>query len=462
MPDKFSYNIPNDILSLYNIFSSHGFELKLVGGAVRDLLRNRCVSDFDLATSASPEQMLALFRDNKNYFLIPTGLAHGTITVVYEKKHYEITSYRIDGNYSDKRRPDTVSFTTSLEKDLSRRDFTVNAIAVDPMTKEIFDPFHGRNDISNKIIKTVGCPSERFSEDALRMLRACRFASVLGYTIDPETFLAMTKLSHYIQQVSQERIRDEIIKILSGPKPSVGIELMKTCGLLGFILPELEEGIDVSQNEFHKFDVYTHNLETCNHMKSKLYTSRLAALLHDIGKPRAKKFAVKIGNGNVFYNHEIIGAKMTKQIMHRLKFSNEDINFTVLLVEMHMFYYTNEWSNGAVRRFLQKFDGNLFFLQELFLLRQADRLGSGTKKNYPHILSEFRTRINDIMSVDAALKVKDLKINGNTIMNKFSLTPGPVIGKILNHLLELVLDSPELNSEEKLLIKADEYIKHSL
>ena len=459
MQKLFDHHIPQDIINISNTLSSHNYELRLVGGAVRDSLRGEQVSDFDLATSATPEQIQKIFQQDKNYLLIPTGLAHGTLTLVIDKKHYEITSYRIDGSYSDNRHPDQVSFTNSLEEDLSRRDFTINAIAVDPLTREIIDPFNGQEDIQKKIIRTVGEPTHRFGEDALRMLRACRFATKLEYHIDTPTLNAIKELAPNIKDVSQERIRDEIMKMLTSKKPSIGFDLLHELTLLPIILPELEEGYGIDQNEFHKYDVYRHNVETCNHMSIDDMIGRLAALLHDIGKPRAKKFALKIGNGNVFYNHEIIGAKMTKNLMKRLKFSNEEISKCVLLVELHMFYYTSDWNDGAIRRFLKRFDGDIDFLNLLFRLREADRSGSGTKKNSPYILHEFRKRIDNILKDDAALKVSDLNINGTQLMELFKLKPSPIIGQILNYLLELVLDDPKINNYDSLKSEASSFIK---
>ncbi|MGL4389129.1 MAG: CCA tRNA nucleotidyltransferase, partial [Brevinema sp.] len=458
----FKQAIPEDIFFISDIFSKRQFELRLVGGAVRDSLRGDDVSDFDLATSASPSQMIELFKSYPQCHLIPTGLAHGTLTLVLNKKHYEITTYRIDGGYSNNRHPDQVLFTNSLEQDLSRRDFTINAIAVDPISKEIIDPFNGQQDIAQKIITTVGDPEERFQEDALRMLRACRFAAKLEYTITKKTFSAIKKHASMIQNISKERLRDELLKILASNKPSIGIELIRSSGLLKYIIPELEEGFGMDQNEFHKFDVYWHNLKTCDAFNDHNDSiSRLAALLHDIGKPRAKKFALKIGNGNVFYNHEIIGAKMTKNIMRRLKFSNQEIDTAVLLVELHMFYYTTDWADGAIRRFLRRFDGDMIFLAKLFKLREADRLGSGTKKQSPSILREFKSRIDKILEFDAALKVKDLDINGDILITRFNLSPSPIIGEILNYLLELVLDNPEINTKDQLLKEVELYISNN-
>ncbi len=459
MLSYFDHNIPDDVMTIYNILSSNNHELHLVGGAVRDSLRGNKVEDFDLATSASPEQIKDIFQNIKEYHLIPTGIDHGTWTILINQKPYELTTYRIDGEYSDSRHPDSVSFTNSLVEDLSRRDFTINAIAVNPKTREIIDPFNGQDDLNKKIIRTVGESELRFTEDALRMIRACRFASKLQYSIEENTYQSIKTLSKNIQSISQERIRDELMKTLSSKKPSIGIELLHDTGLLQYILPELEEGYGVDQNEFHKYDVYTHNLLTCDHMVIDDPIGRLAALLHDIGKPRAKNFALKIGNGNVFYNHEIVGAKMTKNIMKRLKFSNEDIAKCTLLVELHMFYYTSEWHDGAIRRFLRRFDGDIDFLNLLFKLREADRNGSGTRKNAPHILKEFRKRIDKILEEDAAFKVSDLNINGTDIMNEFNIQPSPIIGQILNYLLELVLDDPSINEYASLKQKATSFLQ---
>ncbi|MGL5956931.1 MAG: CCA tRNA nucleotidyltransferase [Brevinema sp.] len=462
MLNYFDNDIPKDIIHIYNILSELNHELHLVGGAIRDSLRDEQAVDFDLATSASPQQIEQIFQSHKEYRLIPTGIEHGTWTLLKNYKHYEITSYRIDGLYSNNRCPDQVSFTDSLIEDLSRRDFTVNALAVNPHTREIIDPFNGQQDIQQKIIRAVGNPEQRFAEDALRMLRACRFASKLEYTIEPATYEGIQKLVPNIQLISQERIREELLKILSSRNPAIGIDLMLDLGLLDYILPELKEGYGIDQNQFHKYDVYRHNVMTCIHMPADDLIGRLAALLHDIGKPRAKNFALKIGNGNVFYNHEIIGAKMTKHLMRRLKFSNEDIAKCVLLVELHMFYYTSDWTDGAIRRFLKRFDGNIDFLNLLFQLRKADRMGSGIKKSSPHIFQEFQRRIHHILEKDAALKVSDLQINGTQIMETLNLTPSPLIGQILNYLLELVLDEPELNTYDILKAKASLFLEEQL
>lgn len=452
----FPQHIPNDILYITGILNKKGFELYLVGGAVRNALMGFPSDDYDLATSAKPEEITALFQGKA--LVIPTGIKHGTVTLVIGGVHYEITSYRIDGVYSDARHPDTVSFTSSLTEDLARRDFTINAMAAHPVTKEIIDPFYGISDLSSKIIRTVGYPIERFHEDALRMLRACRFSAVLNFEIEEKTFEAISLLSSNIQAVSAERIREELMKMLKAPLPSKGLDAMRQTGLLEYILPELLEGYKIDQNEYHKYDVYTHNLKTCDFLTTGYPLTRWAALLHDIGKPRSKDYALKVGNGNVFYNHEAIGAKMSDRIMKRLKFSNEDRAWACLLVELHMFYYTSDWTDGAVRRFLRRFDGDKNFLNELFLLREADRKGSGTKKQAPKIFYEFRSRIDKVLAEDAALKVTDLNINGNIIMETFHIKPSPFVGTILHYLLELVLDEPSLNEEAVLLEKAALFI----
>lgn len=448
--------VPDDILFIADTLEQAGHSLYIVGGAVRDAVMGLRGGDYDCATSASPRDVERLFKGKAA--VVPTGVQHGTVTLVLNGAHYELTTYRVDGAYTDLRRPDSVQFTSSLGEDLSRRDFTVNAMAAHPITKEISDPFHGKEDISNKLIRTVGDPVQRFSEDALRMLRACRFAAALGFEIEEKTFGALKALAPNISAVSAERIRDELMKMMKAPHPSAGFDYMQKSGLLPLILPELAEGIGVEQNEFHRYDVYTHNLKTCEALKKGLPLTRWAGLLHDIGKPRSKAFALKIGNGNVFYNHEVIGAKMCQKLMRRLKFSNQETETACLLVELHMFFYTSEWTDGAVRRFLRRFDGDMSFLEQLFYLREADRIGSGTKKQAPYIFKEFRARIKKVMDEDAALKVSDLRINGHSLMSAFGISPSPLIGQILHHLLDLVLDDPSINQPERLLEEARNYI----
>lgn len=457
----FQTGIPADLLFIHETLSTAGFEAYLVGGAVRDLLLHpeamSDIQDYDFATNADPQSVQRIFRQ-KGCHTIPTGIRHGTITLVLHESHYEITTYRIDGDYSDSRHPDQVLFSQSLLEDLSRRDFTVNAMAYDLAQGLLIDPFGGLQDLESAIIRTVGEPLDRFREDGLRPVRACRFAAVLEFSIFPQTLEAIPQTLEAVRSVSMERIHDEMFKLMAAPRPSVGFEYMRQSGILEIFLPELLEGYQIPQNEFHKYDIYYHNLYACDAAPPDQPLIRFAALFHDIGKARAKEYALRIGNGNVFYNHEVIGEKMSYKIMKRLKFSNQHLEYVKLLVKMHMFYYTEDWTDGAVRRFLRKIDGNMDILNDLFRLRRADRKGSGMRDGEADILKVFRERIGYIMEQDAALKVTDLEINGSDLMQSLQLHPGPIIGRILNYLLELVLDQPELNNKEKLLELSRDYV----
>lgn len=469
--ELFQGSIPIDILYIFQKLKSNGYEVFLVGGAVRDIIlageyskANLADSDFDFTTNAKPDEIISIFKERgkSKVFTIPTGLNHGTVTVVIEKNdnfsRYEVTTYRIDGTYEDGRHPSNIKFSNSLEEDLSRRDFTINALAYDAIEKRLYDPFNGIKDMKKGLIKTVGDPLERFREDGLRPLRACRFAAQLEFKIENNTVEAIPLTLDIAAKVSLERVNDEIIKLIKTKKPSTGLEYMRQSGLLNLFIPELLEGYNIDQNEFHKHDVYYHNLYTCDAVTSDKPLIRLAGLLHDIGKPRAKNFALTNGNGNVFYNHEIIGERITQRVLKRLKFSNSDLNYVIKLVKMHMFYYTKEWSDGAVRRFLRKIDGNKSFLEDLFELRRADRIGSGLKLGDADILQKFRQRINAIIDADNALKVTDLDVNGHDIMERFNLKPSRIIGDMLEFMLQKVLDNPGLNKKEELFLIGTEFL----
>ena len=462
----FTQGTPEPVRSICQTMKNAGFQIYIVGGAIRNLIHNRLYNnneqvdtDFDFATDATPEQVMNLFAKQR-VVTIPTGLKHGTVSIVIDHQNYEITTFRVDSDYADGRHPDKVSFTPSLLEDLKRRDFTINAIAYDIFTEELFDPFNGIDDIRAKTIRAVGNPLTRFLEDGLRPIRACRFAAALDYAIDPPTFAAISEAIHIVKMVSPERVHDELMKLMKTPVPSVGLDYLRHSGILALFLPELIEGVETTQNEFHKYDVYYHNVYTCNAVPRNKPLLRFAALFHDLGKPRAKEYAIRNGNGNVFYNHEVISAKMTEKILKRLKFSNQSLQYIVLMVQMHMFYYTEEWTDGAVRRFLRKIDGNLELLGDLFLLRKADRIGSGMRTGDAEILDRFYERIQRILEADNALKVTDLDIDGNIVMQAYGIKPGPMIGKILNAMLDKVLDNPELNTREQLIRIGLEYIQN--
>jgi len=479
MMKKFKINlfqeIPSSVRWIIETVEEAGFEIYMVGGSVRDMIiaggyENSSKNfDFDFATSAPPQEVIRIFAqaknpDGKEHFTVPTGIKHGTITLILREpvESYEITTYRIDEEYQDGRHPASVIFVRSLEEDLARRDFTINAMAYHPLRHELIDPFEGMFDIEKQQIRCVGDPLVRFLEDGLRPMRACRLSAKLKFAIEEQTFAAIPQSMESIRKVAMERFHDEIMKLLQTEKPSIGIEAMRKCGLLEYLIPELLEGYGVEQNEFHRYDVYYHNLYACDYVPPHKPWVRFAALMHDIAKPRAKKFAQHSGQGNVFYNHEVMGERITRRILKRLKASNQEIEWICKLVRLHMFYYTNEWTDGAVRRFLRRFDGDTAFLEDLFLLREADRLASGTKQRTADILEDFKKHIQRVLEQENALKVTDLDINGYDLMQTFQLTPSPLIGKILNYLLEVVLEHPEYNEKSKLIELTRDYLDGKL
>lgn len=467
--------IPLSIRWIIETVEKAGYEISMVGGAVRDMLlaggyeKSKKDFDFDFATSATPQEIMRLFShtrhpENKEHFIVPTGIKHGTVTLIIREpvESFEITTYRIDEEYKDGRRPESVIFVRSLHEDLARRDFTINAMAYHPLKGELIDPFGGEEDIRRRLIRCVGDPLVRFLEDGLRPMRACRLSAKLQFEIEEATFSAIPKSMESIKKVAMERFHDEFMKLLKTEKPSIGIEAMRKSGLLEYLMPELLEGIGVDQNEFHRYDVYYHNLYACDFVPPHKPLVRFAALLHDIAKPRAKKFAEQGGHGNVFYNHEVMGERIARRILKRLKASNQEIEWVCKLVRLHMFYYTHEWTDGAVRRFLRRFDGDTAFLEDLFILREADRLASGTKQRTADILEDFKKHIQRVLEQDSALKVTDLDINGYDIMQNFDLKPSPLIGQILNYLLEVVLEHPDYNQKNKLLELTKDYLEGKL
>jgi len=454
------------IFEIAKMLKDKGFQCYVVGGIVRDLLLYKSINDdaeWDITTDAKPEEIVEIF-SKKRIKVIPTGIKHGTVTVIYKGKMYEITTFRIDKDYKDGRHPSEVIFTSSIEEDLSRRDFTINAMAIDIIDEKFIDPFGGMSDLEKNIIRAVGNPEVRFYEDGLRLMRACRFAAKLDFTIEEKTLEAIKKNKENLKRVSIERIRDELIKMLIAKRTSVGIEYMRISGLLDIVLPELSNCYGVSQNIYHKYDVYTHSLITSDAVskilgdvndKKRIYRLKLAGLLHDIAKPITKNEVIDNGvDHSTFYNHEVIGASITKRIMRRLRFSNDDIEYVTRLVRHHMFYYTEEWTDSAVRRFMRNV--GLDLLDDLFVLREADRIGSGKRQPGSVSISKLKARIQKIIEEENAISLKDLKINGYDIMNELGIKPGPTIGKILNSLLQIVIDDPSQNEKEKLLSLAKE------
>ena len=426
-----------DLLGLIKTIKRAGFKCYIVGGGVRDLLLGLEPKVWDLTTDATPAQVTKRFKK-----VVPTGIKYGTVTVIINKIPYEITTFRSDERYIDGRHPSKVTFSKDLHKDLSRRDFTINAIAYDPTTKELVDIFGGQKDLKAKIIRAVGNPVERFKEDGLRPIRACRFAAKLGFKIEDKTLKAIPKCLSVAKKVSPERIHDELMRMLEADKPSIGIDLMRRSGLLHIYIPELLKGMGVKQPKpFHKDDVYWHNLYTCDEAPKDNPILRLAALLHDIAKPQCK---VK----QTFYDHENKGANTAAKIMKRLKFSNEHIKYAVNLIKNHMFNYSKEWSDSAVRRFIIRV--GLDHLDDLFTIRIADIKAMGRKVEPGHP-KDLRKQIKTILRKQNALHLKDLAINGNDVMRLLGIAPSQKVGEVLNKLLDKVLDNPKLNTKPKLI-----------
>ena len=464
--------IPVYVLEAIAKLKNAGFEAYIVGGCVRDFLMEKTPKDWDITTNAKPEEMLLIFPQGKyentyGTVLVPIrdeikdGQDKGNLVDVLE-----ITTYRSEQGYSDSRHPDEIVFETEIDKDLERRDFTINALALTPEEDKpltelnrrylkinntsflLVDLFGGEKDINKKVLRAVGEPPLRFKEDALRMMRAVRFISQLGFELEPKTERAITKLAGSIKFVSKERIRDELIKILSSDRPSEGIRLLHKCKLLQYILPELEEGLGVAQSRHHIYQVYEHNLLTLKNCPSPKWQVRLAALLHDVGKPKTRKIINEIAT---FYNHEYVGAKMAKRIMDRLKFSNEDSETVVNLVKNHMFYYqVGEVTATSVRRLIVKVGRDN--LQDLIHLRMADRVGSGTPKALPYKLQHLQYMMEKVQN--DPISVKMLKVNGDDLLRDLQMTPSPKMGALLDVLLSEVLEDPERNTRDYLLARA--------
>ncbi|MCP6718561.1 MAG: HD domain-containing protein [Patescibacteria group bacterium] len=440
-------DIPKQVKFVIEKLEKNGFEAHIVGGCVRDFLRDVKPKDWDIATNAKPEQIQDIFPDSfyKNKFFTVTVKAKSKEP---ELKEIEITTYRLEAKYTDKRHPDEIKFAKTIEQDLARRDFTVNAIAlrIKSSKNEIIDPFNGKKDLKNKIIKAVGEPEQRFSEDALRMMRAVRFSTTLGqgWKIEKNTAKAIENNSSWLQAISKERIKDELMKIIMSEQATDGIELLRELKLLKYIIPEIEEGYKVAQNKHHTFDCYEHYIRSLDYAAKQNFNRhvRLASLLHDIGKPRVKEGK---GKDATFYNHEIVGAKMTLQILNRLKFSKKDIEKIAKLVRYHLFYYTpEEVGESSVRRLVRQVGPEN--MEELLQVRMADRIGSGVPKAEPYKLRHLKYIVEKV--AQDPISVKMLKITGNDVIKLLKIKPGPKIGQILDILLGYVLENPKKNKKE--------------
>jgi len=478
-----AYEIPKEVLAIAEKLESAGYEAYLVGGCVRDMLMGSTPKDWDIATNAKPEEILKLFPDSvyENQF--------GTVGVKSEPRInadqnadkrgssrikkisvdqrgnpresalnvIEVTTFRLEGKYTDKRHPDEIKFAKTIEEDLGRRDFMVNAMALRVNTnpqmhtnatnkRGLIDPFSGQKDLEAKLIRAVGDPEKRFSEDALRLMRAVRFAVQLNFSIERKTESAIKKHAGLLEMIAKERIRDEFIKIIMTPRAKQGIELLEELGLLKYIVPELREGIGVGQNKHHIYTVWEHNLRALDYAVSENYSLeiRLASLLHDVGKPKTK---AGDGPDSTFYNHDIVGAKMAAKALDRLVFPKDITEKVAHLVRFHLFYYNvGEVSEAGVRRFIRRVGPE--YIDDLLKIREADRIGSGVPKAVPYKLRHLQFMIEKVKADPISPKM--LKVNGEEVMEILGIPPGPKVGQILGVLLEEVIDEPQKNTKENL------------
>lgn len=446
---------PEVVADICKTLIEKGFEAYLVGGCVRDMILGRQPKDWDVATDATPEEVQAIFVDTvyENEF--------GTVGIKTESedpkvKVVEVTTYRIEGRYTDKRHPDEVKFAKTIEEDLSRRDFTVNAMALGA-DGALIDPYGGELDLSEGTIRTVGDPAARFGEDALRLMRAVRFATELDFEIEFATRRAIVAQAGDLEAIAKERVRDELVKLLMAPHAAKGIILLEELDLLRYVLPELREGIGVGQNKHHVYTVFEHNVRALDYTAKQGYSLevRMAALLHDVGKPKAKRGE---GPNSTFYQHEYIGARMAVKMLDRLRFSREFIERVAHLVRRHMFYYdVGSVSPAGVRRFIVRVGPEN--IDDLLRVREADRIGSGVDKAVPYRLRHFLFMIEKVKHDPITPKM--LALNGDELMALLGIAPGPRVGWILNALLEEVLDDPQKNIKEKLTKRALELQKLS-
>lgn len=495
--------IPQEVRAVIKKLAAAGFEAYAVGGCVRDLLLGRKPDDWDVATSAKPEEIRALFPESfyENKFFtvtVKTGAEDSSL------REIEVTTFRSEGRYEDKRHPEDIRPAKTLEEDLSRRDFTVNAMALGLKSETrisksetnskaqipnsnlaLIDPFGGRKDLEAGILRAVGNPERRFEEDALRMLRAARLAVALGFSIEGDAARAIRVHAHSLKMISKERIRDEFSKILMAPPvgrlapdfgapvdlPSlekeprvarlketgataawIGIELLHDLGLLAEIVPELEEGIGCTQNKHHVYTVWEHNLRALDYAARQGWglAVRIGALFHDIAKPRAK---VGEGPDSTFYGHDVIGAKMAYQILTRLRYPEVFIERVAKLIRWHLFRYDYDadevqTTDSSIRRLIRNV--GVENIEDLVKVRMCDRIGSGVPKAVPYRLRHFQFRVEKILREHEAVKVAMLQVRGDDVMRILGIGPGPKVGHVLNALLEEVLDDPAKNSREYL------------
>jgi len=472
---KKEVKIPEAIENIANALRDGGFEVYLVGGCVRDILMKKGPKDWDLTTNAAPQQIQEIFSDSvyeNDFGTVGVKMRGEKETDVTEI--VEITTFRKESGYSDKRHPDKITFADTIEDDLARRDFTMNAIAIavqspkSPLrltqsearkveSQKIIDPYKGQDDIKNKIVRAVGDPDKRFGEDALRMMRAIRFLCQLDFEIESATRDAIQKNAKSLKHIAKERIRDEFEKIIMSDQAARGMHELYGLGMLAYVAPELQEAIGVEQNLHHIYTVWEHSVRALDYAVKKKYSLavRLAALLHDVGKPRTKKGEGKYAT---FYNHEVMGARIVKKMLSELTFPKEVVDSVTHLVRQHQFYYnTGEISEAGVRRFIKRV--GIECVDDLLKVREADRIGSGVPKAVPYKLRHLLFMIDKVRHDPISPKM--LATNGTDIMRIAALEPSPKIGMIQNALLDEVLDDPQKNTKEYLEKRIKELAKLS-
>ncbi len=459
-------NIPKEVTRVTETLEGAGFEAHLVGGCVRDILMDRSPKDWDVTTNATPEQIQEVFGETETFYENNFGTVGvkvtsktsvgDTVLFTDEDGIVEVTPYRTEGVYSDSRRPDEVRFSDSLHDDLQRRDFTVNAIAYRVATDELVDNYNGKTDLANQTLRAVGDANTRFGEDALRMMRALRLSAQLNFTIDSDTMVAIANNAKLLKKVSHERIRDEFTKTIMSSTPATALGLAEQLQMLQYIIPELRDGIGCEQGKkAHKYDVFEHNLRALQHAADKGLSleERLASLFHDIGKPYSRR---KKGGGYTFYGHEVVGARMVKEIMARLKYPKDISKKVENLVRWHMFFSDPDVVTlSAVRRMITNVGEDS--IQNLLRVRMCDRIGSGRPKEQPFRLRKYTAMVDEALR--DPISVSMLKIDGNYLIKELHVSPGPRIGWVLHALLKDVLDSAKNNTEDYLSKRAAELLK---
>jgi tRNA nucleotidyltransferase (CCA-adding enzyme) len=438
------------VLEICEELRNAGERAWVVGGCVRDTLRGQRVNDWDVATTARPDQVQRVFRK-----VVPTGVDHGTVTVLWKGGSYEVTTLRGEGAYSDGRRPDHVVFVQDIESDLARRDFTVNAIAYDPVEGRVVDPFGGIADMRAKLLRAVGDPRERFSEDGLRILRGARFVATLDFELEASTEAAFRGALDTFRKVSPERVREEWLKTMTARAPSRAFEVMRRTGILEVTYPELLEQVGCAQNQWHAYDVWDHTMRVLDECDGGPI-ERVAALLHDVAKPRTRAWSDKT-NDWTFYHHEKVGADMAEQWLRDYRFSNQERELVVTLIRHHLICYSSEWTDAAVRRFIKRVGPE--HLDALLRLGEADALGKGREVDRElAALRQLRSRIDKAIEEGNALTTQDLAVGGSDVLDYVD-GPGPIVGEILRTLLDRVLEDPSLNTRDKLLPMVEELAK---